>query len=206
MQLGLSSLLPRFRYTQACQRYWTSGGTLRNVPPGSGRRKSKSAAKDSDKERDKTVVHVQQQHSSLTANAGLLHPYPLGALGTNMLDPTAALQMAGLGAAGLGLGSLQGMGLGGWASNSPLGHNAAGLGMGTDPMSAAAATMGMATAWYGSHGRTGSQSPLLLCRPHNWRHTPCACSLTSSPPGSSRGKAQGTRSFALPFCFKQTLR
>jgi hypothetical protein len=31
-------------HTQACQRYWTSGGTLRNVPPGSGRRKSKAAS------------------------------------------------------------------------------------------------------------------------------------------------------------------
>lgn len=30
--------------TQACQRYWTAGGTLRNIAPGSGRRKSKSKA------------------------------------------------------------------------------------------------------------------------------------------------------------------
>ena len=29
---------------QACQRYWTRGGALRDVPPGSGRRKKKSAA------------------------------------------------------------------------------------------------------------------------------------------------------------------
>ena len=29
---------------QDCQRYWTVGGVLRNVPPGSGRRKSRSAA------------------------------------------------------------------------------------------------------------------------------------------------------------------
>ncbi|PNH04804.1 Dof zinc finger protein [Tetrabaena socialis] len=33
---------PRF-YCKACARYWTSGGTLRNIAPGSGRRKSKAA-------------------------------------------------------------------------------------------------------------------------------------------------------------------
>jgi hypothetical protein len=31
-------------YCKDCQRYWTVGGVLRNVPPGSGRRKSRSAA------------------------------------------------------------------------------------------------------------------------------------------------------------------
>ncbi|GIL46698.1 hypothetical protein Vafri_3617 [Volvox africanus] len=34
---------PRF-YCKTCQRYWTAGGTLRNIAPGSGRRKSKSKA------------------------------------------------------------------------------------------------------------------------------------------------------------------
>ena len=29
---------------QGCQRYWTAGGTLRNVPVGAGRRKNKSSA------------------------------------------------------------------------------------------------------------------------------------------------------------------
>jgi hypothetical protein len=33
---------PRY-YCRACQRYWTKGGTLREVPVGAGRRKSKSA-------------------------------------------------------------------------------------------------------------------------------------------------------------------
>ena len=32
---------PRF-YCKTCQRYWTEGGVLRNVPVGAGRRKSKS--------------------------------------------------------------------------------------------------------------------------------------------------------------------
>lgn len=31
-------------FPQACQRYWTAGGTLRNVPVGAGRRKHKNAA------------------------------------------------------------------------------------------------------------------------------------------------------------------
>uniref|UniRef100_A0A7N0SWK6 Dof-type domain-containing protein n=1 Tax=Kalanchoe fedtschenkoi TaxID=63787 RepID=A0A7N0SWK6_KALFE len=34
---------PRY-FCRKCQRYWTSGGTLRNLPVGSGRRKSKSSA------------------------------------------------------------------------------------------------------------------------------------------------------------------
>ena len=36
----LSASLP-FGSLQACQRYWTEGGTLRNVPVGAGRRKNK---------------------------------------------------------------------------------------------------------------------------------------------------------------------
>ncbi|OWM90407.1 cyclic dof factor 1-like [Punica granatum] len=31
-------------FCKACQRYWTAGGTMRNVPVGAGRRKSKSSA------------------------------------------------------------------------------------------------------------------------------------------------------------------
>lgn len=39
---------PRF-FCKACQRYWTAGGTLRDVPVGAGRRKSKSScSKDQD--------------------------------------------------------------------------------------------------------------------------------------------------------------
>ncbi|KAK9908744.1 hypothetical protein WJX75_002232 [Coccomyxa subellipsoidea] len=34
---------PRY-FCKACQRYWTAGGTLRNVPVGAGRRKNKNAA------------------------------------------------------------------------------------------------------------------------------------------------------------------
>lgn len=34
---------------QSCQRYWTAGGTLRNIAPGSGRRKTKTGGKDCDK-------------------------------------------------------------------------------------------------------------------------------------------------------------
>ncbi|EFN58372.1 hypothetical protein CHLNCDRAFT_15671, partial [Chlorella variabilis] len=32
---------PRY-FCRTCQRYWTAGGTLRDVAPGAGRRKSKS--------------------------------------------------------------------------------------------------------------------------------------------------------------------
>ena len=46
------------RLVQDCQRYWTVGGVLRNVPPGSGRRKSRSAAS-----RDK-----RKQHSGALSN------------------------------------------------------------------------------------------------------------------------------------------
>ena len=40
---------PYLRLRQACQRYWTEGGMLRNVPVGAGRRKtSKAAAREGD--------------------------------------------------------------------------------------------------------------------------------------------------------------
>ena len=34
---------PRY-FCKACQRYWTAGGTMRNVPVGAGRRKNKNSA------------------------------------------------------------------------------------------------------------------------------------------------------------------
>ena len=35
---------------QGCQRYWTAGGTLRNVPPGAGRRKNKGGSAEEEEE------------------------------------------------------------------------------------------------------------------------------------------------------------
>lgn len=33
-------------FCRSCHRYWTAGGTLRNVPKGAGRRKARSAPRD----------------------------------------------------------------------------------------------------------------------------------------------------------------
>ncbi len=43
---------------QTCQRYWTAGGTLRNIAPGSGRRKSKCAPS---RESSKLSSHFSEQ-------------------------------------------------------------------------------------------------------------------------------------------------
>jgi hypothetical protein len=49
---------------QDCQRYWTVGGVLRNVPPGSGRRKSRST----------TSRDSRRQASNLTATIDTVGP------------------------------------------------------------------------------------------------------------------------------------
>jgi len=57
---------PRY-FCKSCQRYWTSGGTLRNVPVGAGRRKHKSSSK-SDKNKSEGGIVVNP-------TAGQFSPY-----------------------------------------------------------------------------------------------------------------------------------
>ncbi len=103
---------PCIPFLQTCQRYWTAGGTLRNVPPGSGRRKSKSAAA---KEQDKQHQLAEQLAKQSVANA-MLAATPASLAAVPFLNPsvlsaadpaaavlaynaTAPLQQALLGAA-----------------------------------------------------------------------------------------------------------
>lgn len=78
---------------QACQRYWTSGGTLRNVPPGSGRRKSK-AAKDHDRSANSEHV-VRQTNFPMSAPAPASNPASVSAAAAAAAyaaNPLSALQ------------------------------------------------------------------------------------------------------------------
>ncbi|KAG2453594.1 hypothetical protein HYH02_001812 [Chlamydomonas schloesseri] len=108
---------PRF-YCKTCQRYWTAGGTLRNIAPGSGRRKSKSKAA-----REKNSPSLAEQ---LTAAAAGQSMFGLGGGGgyngispalalAAATDPTSALLAANSAAAyGLGgHGTIAGLKLGG---------------------------------------------------------------------------------------------
>jgi len=54
------SPLPSHPPAQSCQRYWTAGGTLRNVAPGAGRRKSKAAGP----EEEALTGHVRPREAS----------------------------------------------------------------------------------------------------------------------------------------------
>ncbi len=70
---------PRY-FCKACQRYWTAGGILRNVPIGAGRRKSKSSA-------------VREQEKAATAAAAKQARAAGGS--KNGPNPQAAAAMSG---------------------------------------------------------------------------------------------------------------
>lgn len=60
---------------QGCQRYWTAGGTLRNVPVGAGRRKNKSsAAKEAVREQARQTSSRDSQEPSFMTFPGLMDP------------------------------------------------------------------------------------------------------------------------------------
>lgn len=80
---------------QACQRYWTEGGMLRNVPVGAGRRKNKPVQTRS---QDTANPGAQQgEHQGLTVTSsyqgpGQAHPdYPPTALCTLHASSSASL-------------------------------------------------------------------------------------------------------------------
>lgn len=78
---------------QSCQRYWTAGGTLRNVPPGSGRRKSKSQSK-SDSQGEKPAPtssgSLADQLAKQTAASALLSNPAQLAASVPFLNPMLA--------------------------------------------------------------------------------------------------------------------
>lgn len=51
---------------QDCQRYWTAGGTLRQLAPGAGRRKAKPAAGKPDQPEHREGHHREPQHKHST--------------------------------------------------------------------------------------------------------------------------------------------
>ncbi|PNW75296.1 hypothetical protein CHLRE_12g521150v5 [Chlamydomonas reinhardtii] len=107
---------PRF-YCKTCQRYWTAGGTLRNIAPGSGRRKSKSKAA-----REKNSPSLAEQLTAVAAGQGM---FGLGGGGgyngispalalAAATDPTGLLAANSAAAYGLGgHGTISGLKLGG---------------------------------------------------------------------------------------------
>lgn len=57
-------------FCRSCQRYWTNGGTMRNVPVGAGRRKSKNAAAIASNYRSMVVSEALQHHPKKESTAG----------------------------------------------------------------------------------------------------------------------------------------
>ena len=57
---------PRY-FCKACQRYWTAGGILRNVPVGAGRRKSKASAM---REQEKAAAAAAAKQARQAAHGG----------------------------------------------------------------------------------------------------------------------------------------
>ncbi|KAL8146224.1 hypothetical protein AgCh_004096 [Apium graveolens] len=66
---------PRY-FCKACRRYWTKGGTLRNVPVGGGCRKNRrSSSSSSNSSSSSRLIRTQDHHSSLIQTNPLLAAY-----------------------------------------------------------------------------------------------------------------------------------
>ena len=76
---------------QDCQRYWTVGGVLRNVPPGSGRRKSRSAAS---RETRKQASNLAATPESNAGSSETTLPAPENLMNSN---PLASVLMSNMG-------------------------------------------------------------------------------------------------------------
>lgn len=59
-------------FCKSCQRYWTAGGTMRNVPVGAGRRKSKSSTRY----RHMSISEALQVAARVDSHNGTPHHYP----------------------------------------------------------------------------------------------------------------------------------
>eukprot|EP00884_Botryococcus_braunii_P009722 jgi/Botrbrau1/18751/Bobra.0386s0074.1 len=89
---------PRY-FCKACQRYWTAGGTLRNVPIGAGRRKHKN--------------HAARQQTRLAPQSSAQTHVPSGSLeGLRMAELLQHQHMPAALPAGLHPGLLPGVGVG----------------------------------------------------------------------------------------------
>ncbi|XP_045799795.1 dof zinc finger protein DOF2.1-like [Trifolium pratense] len=70
---------PRY-FCKSCRRYWTKGGTLRNVPVGGGCRKNKRSSSSSSSKR------VQDQNQTFTPNLNPFNNLPLSSYDHNSND------------------------------------------------------------------------------------------------------------------------
>ncbi|KAK6133410.1 hypothetical protein DH2020_032822 [Rehmannia glutinosa] len=100
-------------FCKACKRYWTRGGTLRNVPVGGGCRKNKRAkrAAPPPSSAATTIKTSAQQDIDLTPNSNHVINSPLNFPFSGMFDYHRAAQMNGLGvrfSSGLMVSELQG--------------------------------------------------------------------------------------------------
>jgi len=88
---------PRY-YCKGCQRYWTQGGTLRNVPVGSGRR-NKSSTKDAERRRHVASDPTMGGAMGRSPMGGMLPPVGMaGAYAHNrhvLWDPEASMDTCG---------------------------------------------------------------------------------------------------------------
>ena len=108
----LGASLPPALLLQACQRYWTEGGTLRNVPVGAGRRKNKGRdCKDSSDDglsrggsgKAETIASGLRRGSSPSA------PYEPHCAAQELSATTAGFSTGGMCAGTSGLGFMPGV-------------------------------------------------------------------------------------------------
>ncbi|OWM77441.1 dof zinc finger protein DOF1.6-like [Punica granatum] len=112
---------PRY-FCKACRRYWTQGGTLRNVPVGGGCRKGSKRAKASTAATTSAAASSRAQPPPGTVAPPIMSSntsyYPSG--GGGFLSSLAAIQssigqspldLGGSGSSGMNIGFLQGLGI-----------------------------------------------------------------------------------------------
>jgi hypothetical protein len=92
---------PRY-YCKDCQRYWTVGGVLRNVPPGSGRRKSRSAAS-----RENRRAAASNLAAAVEPSTASTDPAANVKSGLMYSNPLASMLMSNLGLGGATVSSFQ---------------------------------------------------------------------------------------------------
>lgn len=63
-------------YCKSCRRYWTKGGTLRNIPVGGGSRKSTKRSSSSSKKSSSTTPLTSSATTPLTSSSSSTNPKP----------------------------------------------------------------------------------------------------------------------------------
>ncbi|KAK9124357.1 hypothetical protein Sjap_013959 [Stephania japonica] len=84
---------PRY-FCKGCRRYWTQGGTLRNVPVGGGCRKNKRSSSSSKRSSSSSQDHHHHQLSLTNATNNLLNPLSSFTSSTTSFDSNIDLTLA----------------------------------------------------------------------------------------------------------------